>query len=40
VHAFGGGKSDSIDGGPGRDVAFVDRAERRRTRGCETVRSR
>ena len=40
VHAFGGGKRDTIDCGPGNDVAFVDRRERRRTSNCERVKTR
>ena len=36
VHAFGGGKRDRVDCGPGNDVAFVDRGEH--AANCETVR--
>jgi Ca2+-binding RTX toxin-like protein len=38
IHAFGGGKRDRIDCGPGNDTAFVDRRERKRTVNCEAVR--
>jgi len=38
VHAFGGGKADYVDCGPGHDVAYVDRGER--TRRCEKVKHR
>jgi hypothetical protein len=36
VHAFGGGRGDTADCGPGNDTAFVDRGEN--TVNCETVR--
>jgi hypothetical protein len=36
IHAFGGGEHDSVNCGPGRDVAYVDRGER--TKSCERVR--
>ena len=39
IHAFGGGKRDYIDCGPGNDTAFVDRRERRRTVNCEAVKN-
>jgi Ca2+-binding RTX toxin-like protein len=38
IFAFGGGKHDATSCGPGYDTAYVDRAERRRTHGCEVVR--
>ena len=36
IHAFGGGKHDRIDCGPGNDTAFVDRGDS--TVNCEAVR--
>jgi hypothetical protein len=35
VHAFGGGRHDFVDCGPGNDTALVDRREQ--TVNCEVV---
>ena len=36
IHAFGGGKHDYVDCGPGHDIAFVDRGDD--AVNCESVR--
>ena len=38
IHAFGGGKRDYIDCGPGADTAYADKGDR--TRRCERVKHR